>query len=222
MSDSNGGADFNAWEGWEKIEAEEAEREDVKQMEDEEMWEIVESAFWRDLEDEPEQIKTMQEEEKTYDVCLVVVDKEGKLLEFVPEEHKTDEMCRLALESSHGDVKVFDFFPKRIDEKTKQFMYLEATRKRIERLEKVVLRRLAIKESLKGRPRWRGATEEEINAKIAEIKSAHEQFLREHNTETEAGLQKFMDAFSAGDYMGLDGGARIIEELVSFFKQEYE
>ena len=101
-----------AWEEWEKIEDEE----------------YLEHWFWEELVENPRQIASMPEDEKTYDVCLFVVRLDGRLLEYVPEELKTEEMCRTALVATFYPAEVLQFFPAAMDREVKQKLYAGVTR----------------------------------------------------------------------------------------------
>ena len=77
---------------------------------------------------------------------------------------------------------------------------------KIESIEKKALRVLAVRRLSKDAP------EEEINAKMEEIWLELKSSFTEHQEEA----QKVMDAFSAGDFKGLDQ-AQFLEKLSSYF-----
>ena len=77
---------------------------------------------------------------------------------------------------------------------------------KIESIEKKALRALAVRRLPKDAP------EEEINAKMEEIWLELKSSFTEHQEEA----QKVMDAFSAGDFKGLDQ-AQFLEKLSSYF-----
>jgi hypothetical protein len=170
---------FDPWEEWENSEERKMEYEkEAREIAENDEW-LFECAFWTDLEDDPKQIATMPKECKTYEVCLFVMERDGNLLEFVPEEFKSEEMCRAALVSSNCSKKILRFFPQTMEKKTKISIYFDVIRERIKRIEYRALRSLAIRELQKDAPRWRGITEEEIEAKIAELRTKVEQDYKE-------------------------------------------
>jgi hypothetical protein len=150
-----------AWEEWEKIEAEEydCEMDELSQ-------ELFDELFWQDLEENPHQIASMTAPEKTYGVCLFVVELVGHLLKFVPEEFKTEEMCRAAIVSSNYSAEVLQFFPEAMNGITKRELYFSVIHERIHN----DLRRLAVFELLHDTPLGSSVTEEEIEANIASLR----------------------------------------------------
>jgi hypothetical protein len=119
-----------AWEEWEKIEVEERIREVNKWAQ-----ESFEREFWEELVENPRQIASMPEDEKTYDVCLFVVRLDGRLLEYVPEELKTEEMCRTAIGATFYPADVLPFFPVTMDREVKQKLCTGVTRERAQNRE---------------------------------------------------------------------------------------
>ena len=111
----------------------------------------------------------MPAECKTAGVYLAMVEQSGILLGDVPEEFKTEEMCRAAMASSNYSADVLQFFPAAMDRDAKRKLYFDMTRERIEVIEHNDLRRLAVFELLQDAP-GRSTTEEEIKEKIAGLR----------------------------------------------------
>jgi hypothetical protein len=120
-------------------------------------------------------LKSIPEEHRTEEMYSAAVEQDGYALKTVPEELRTPEMCRAALRSSASNnyFSITRYFQKIIDWKTKVIMYFDVTRERIKKIEHKALRPLALSALLKDRPFKKGVTEEELEAKIEELRKEY-------------------------------------------------